>query len=225
MRLPLVLSLSLSLLLSACGAIPRQSGGDILMIGDSVLAWNRLSGRDAGSQLEDALGRKVVSRAVPGARLEAGPLAAFGGLSIPGQLAGRWNWVVMNGGANDLAALCGCGDCDGRIDALIAPDGDTGAIPDLIAKARAGGAQVLWLGYHDAPASRSFRGCRPALVEIERRIDRLATIREGVHFIDLEDVLDPAAPGVLASDRTHPGPDGSALIGRFVAAEIARLSR
>lgn len=120
--------------------------------------------------------------------------------------------MVLNGGANDLAALCGCGDCDGRIGALMVPDGDAGTIPDLISKAGAGGAVVLWLGYRDASASRSFRGCRPALVEIERRIAP-------------EDAPDPAAPGVLALDRTHPGPDGSTLIRRLVAAQIARLSR
>jgi hypothetical protein len=30
--------------LSNCGVEPRQTGGDILVIGDSVMAWNRSTG-------------------------------------------------------------------------------------------------------------------------------------------------------------------------------------
>ncbi|MBQ2259776.1 MAG: SGNH/GDSL hydrolase family protein [Loktanella sp.] len=217
--------LVLVLHLTACGIAPRQSGGDILVIGDSVLAWNRTSGQDVGHVIGAALGRDVVSRAALGARLRSGGLGALGGLSIPDQLsAGPWNWVVMNGGANDLGFACGCTQCDDEIDQLIAPAAQNGAIPDLIARARATGARVLWVGYYEAPTSRSFQGCRPGLVELERRIAIYAGAKEGVYFIDAEDVLDPAVPALLASDRTHPSAAGSALIGRFIAREIATRS-
>ena len=223
MRAALVLSLLL--FATACGLVPRQSGGDILVIGDSVLAWNRFSGQDAGRQIANALGRDVVSRAAPGARIEAGGLGTLGGLSISDQLSGSWNWVVMNGGANDLATRCGCGPCGDQIDRLISADGAQGAIPQLIARARASGAQVLWAGYYVAPSSGSFKGCRPALVEIERRIARLAAAADGLHFADIEDVLDPSVtPGLLAADRTHPSPAGSAVMGGFLAATIAAHS-
>lgn len=131
----------------------------------------------------------------------------------------------MNGGANDLGFSCGCNRCDAEIDLLISENATTGAIPDLIARARAQGAKVLWAGYYRAPGSRSFSGCRPGLVELERRIAMHAGAKEGVFFIDTEDVLDPAKSGLLASDRTHPSVEGSALIGRFLAREIAERSQ
>lgn len=221
----LTLSLVFSLLVAACGAVPRSSGGDILVIGDSVLAWNRFSGQDVGPQVEAALGRDVVSRATPGARLRSGRLGQLAGLSIPDQLSGSsWKWVVMNGGANDLASACGCQTCDAEVETLISSSGTGGVIPALISRARAQGARVVWAGYHEAPASGSFGGCRPALVEMEKRIAAYAEQTDGVYFVDIEDVLDPAVPGLLASDRTHPGPVGSRLIAQLLARQISGAS-
>jgi acyl-CoA thioesterase I len=127
----------------------------------------------------------------------------------------------MNGGANDLASSCGCTGCEEEIDLLISPDGTTGAIPDLVAMARQQQAKVLWVGYYETPTSSSFSGCRPGLVEVERRIAAYAQAREGVFFIDSEDVFTPANPGLFARDRTHPSAAGSAVIGRFIAQAIA----
>ena len=165
-----VLALIFGLLLAGCAAPVSRTGGDILVIGDSVMAWNRSSGADVGAMIAAELGRDVVSRARLGAQVRPGGLASLGGLSIPAQLApGRWNWIVMNGGANDLGFGCGCTRCDAEIDLLMAPDASGGAIPDLIRAGRATGAQVLWIGYYQAPQSRSFRGCRPGLVELDRK--------------------------------------------------------
>jgi acyl-CoA thioesterase I len=221
-----VFLLGLLVFAASCGLAPRQHGGDILIIGDSVMAWNRSAGADIGRALEAELGRDVVNRAALGAQIRADDLSALGGLSIPDQLsAGPWTWVVMNGGANDLGFSCGCIRCDAEIDLLISQDATTGAIPDLIARARAQGAKVLWAGYYKAPDTRAFRGCRPGLVELERRIAIHARTREGVFFVDTEDVLDPARPDLLDTDRTHPSVEGSAVIGRFLAREIAAHSQ
>lgn len=204
--------------IAGCGLVPRQSSGEILLIGDSVLAWN---GGTVGNVIASELDREVISRAALGARINASGAASLVGLSIPDQLSdGRWEWIVMNGGANDLGA-CGCERCDAVIDGLISSDGSVGDIPDLIARARRTGAQVLWMGYYQAPASQSFKGCRPGLVEVERRVARYARSHAGVHFVDAEDALDPAIPGLLSSDRTHPSRQGSTIIGRFLARTIA----
>lgn len=220
MRTFLVLCVLVGLV--SCGLGPRQAGGDILVIGDSVMAWNRSAEGDIGRVIEAELERQVVSRASPGARVRAGGFGTLGGLSIPHQLsAGPWNWIVMNGGANDLGFSCGCSRCDAEIDLLISKDGTAGAIPVLITKARRQQAKVLWVGYYQTPNSRSFRGCRPGLVELERRIAEYALTKEGVFFIDSDDVFDPTDPRLFASDRTHPSTAGSAVIGRFVAQEIA----
>lgn len=223
MRLLLVFLAALHL--AACGDAPRQGGGDILVIGDSVLAWNRQSEQDVGRLIGVELGRDVVNRATLGARVQSGGVAALAGLSIPRQLSsGPWNWVVMNGGANDLVSTCNCNRCDAEVDQLISATGETGAIPDLIARARSQGAKVLWAGYYDAPDSLSFAGCRPSLVELDRRVALYARANDGVFFVDIEDVLDPADADLLASELTHPSPAGSLVIARFLARAIAGVN-
>lgn len=205
-------------LLSACGLAPQQTGGDILVIGDSVLAYNKGA---LGDVIAAETNRKVVSRAALGARVVAPVAYSVLGLSIPGQLSrGPWNWVVLDGGANDLVGTCGCAGCDDQVDALISANGASGAIPDFIAQARATGAQVLWMGYYQAPESASFKNCRTALVEMERRIAIHAQSRDGVHFVDAEAVFDPANRSLYAADMTHPSPEGSAVLGRFLAQSI-----
>lgn len=206
-------------LVAGCGLLPSQSGGDILIVGDSVLAWNAGT---VGSVIASELDRDVVSRATPGARIDATRAASLVGLSIPNQLSdGKWNWIVMNGGANDIGSSCGCGRCAAVIDGLISSDGSVGDIPDLITRARRSGARILWMGYYQAPASPSFKNCRAALAELERRIEIHAHSHEGVYFVDAEDVFDPTDLALLSSDRTHPSRKGSTLIGAFLARTIA----
>ena len=208
--------------LAACTPGGPRSGGDILVIGDSVLAWNRTSGRDVGRALGASLDRTVTNRATPGTQIRKRGFASALGLGIPDQLVMRpWNWVVMNGGANDLGFTCGCTRCGGVIEALISSDGKRGAIPKLIARAQSTGAKVLWTGYYRAPNSGSFQGCRPGLVEIERRLARLARTTPGAFFLDSEDVITPRGPSLYAADATHPSPKGSAVIGQYLAQTIA----
>ncbi len=211
--------------LGGCGLLPQRSGGDILVIGDSVLAWNGFAGANVGNAIEAQLGRDVVSRAALGAQLDASNARSLLGLDIPGQLSsGRWNWVVMNGGANDLGESCDCGKCDAVMDGLMSADAQRGEIPTLITRARAQGAQVVWMGYYQAPKSTSFKGCRPLLVELERRIATYAQRQPGVVFIDAEDAFDPTDDTLFAPDNTHPSPKGSALLGRFIARTITAES-
>ncbi len=188
------------------------------------MAWGRPDGQDIGSAISKKLGREVVNRAALGSHLRASGLTTLAGFGIPGQVPeGAWNWVVINGGANDLGFTCRCVLCDGEIELLIAEDG-SGVIPDMIEAARTRGAQVIWLGYYAAPEARSFEGCRPGLVEIERRVADYAGLREGVFFLDAEDVFDPTDKSLFYKDKTHPSPKGSALIGGFIAGTIAENS-
>jgi lysophospholipase L1-like esterase len=214
-------TLILIITLAACTPSASRSGGDILVIGDSVLDWNRASGRDVGTALGESLERTVTNRAVSGAQIRKRGFASALGLGIPDQLVMRpWNWVVMNGGANDLNTSCGCARCDGVIEALISSDGKRGDIPKLIARAQATGAKVLWVGYYRAPNSGTFQGCQPGLAELERRIAELAQSTPGVFFQDSEDVMTPRDPSLYASDATHPSPKGSAAIGQYLAQTI-----
>lgn len=213
--------------LSACTDTAPRGGGDILVLGDSIMAWN--GGRSIPDVVANQTGRSVTSRAVPGAQFDNGStLASAVGFDIQQQFpGGRWNWVVVNGGANDLSADCGCGACGASVNALTAPDGQSGSIPAFLQRLRAQtGAQVMWMGYYAGSGSGSFAGCRDDLVEIESRIATFAAGRPGIHFVDSEDVIDRGDRGLFAGDNVHPSARGSARIGAYLAQEItARENR
>ena len=210
------------LVVGGCAPTADPEGGDILVIGDSVMAWNRTGGEDVGAVVGRELNRSVINRAGLGAQIRAGGPAALFGLSIPDQIPpGTWNWVIMNGAANDLGISCDCIRCDAEIEALIAADGAQGDIPDLVERAQRQGAQVVWVGYYKAPETRAFQGCRPGLVEVERRIAEFARETDGFYFLDAENVFDPDDRSLFDLDRTHPSPAGSAVIGRYIAETIS----
>ena len=69
------------------GCVQMQSlRDDIVVIGDSVLAWNHAEGGDVGSVIGIELVRTVVNRAAFGAQIRANSFAGLLGLSIPAQL-------------------------------------------------------------------------------------------------------------------------------------------
>lgn len=221
----LMLLVSSLFLLSSCTDIAPRGGGDILVIGDSVLAWNRSSGRSIGDVIEARLMRDVTSKAVPGAKFDnSSAVASAVGLDIQAQYpGGRWNWVVLNGGANDMGfSDCGCGDCSAVVAQLISPDGRSGTIPAFLGKLRADGAQVLWMGYYNSPGT-SFAGCTDDLAALEVRIKRNLA-REGGFFLEGEDFVIKRDPSHFAGDDTHPSPKGSAILGTALADIIARAS-
>ena len=215
-------------LLAACTDPAPREGGDILVLGDSVMAWNGSQGAAIPEAISAALGRKVISKAVPGAQFDnASGLAGAVGFDIQRQFpGGRWHWIVLNGGANDLGADCGCGACGSTVEALINTDAARGAIPTFITRLRAQtGARILWMGYYAGNGKGSFQGCRPELVTIDARIARFAESQPGVFFSDAEDVIDPRDPSLFAYDNTHPSAKGSAVIGAYLAQVIARAGR
>ncbi|MGJ8617106.1 MAG: SGNH/GDSL hydrolase family protein [Sulfitobacter sp.] len=205
-----------------------RGSGDIVVIGDSVMAWNRSSDASIPDAMGRTLGRDVVSRAVPGAQFDnTSGIAGAVGFDIQRQLpAGRWNWVVMNGGANDLNADCGCGACGPVVDRLIGADANSGSIPAFIRTVRATtGANVLWMGYYAGSGAGSFKGCRDDLVAMEARIARFAASNAYVSFLDAEDVIDRSNRSLFARDNTHPSPKGSSLIGTYLAQHIISRDR
>lgn len=210
-----VLLAMIVLALAGCGEAPAPEA-KVLMLGDSLLAVNRLGGDDVGDALERALGAPVVNRSVVGARY-------FFGFSIPAQyVPGQYDWVVINGGGNDILFSCGCGDCRAMIDRLISKDGAQGAIPALVAKARAGGARVAYLGYMRSNGFESpVEKCGPTGDEIDRRLARMAARDAGVVFISLADIVPEGDESYMSPDKMHPSPKG----GRAIAARIAAVLR
>jgi acyl-CoA thioesterase I len=231
--MPRVLFAVLLLLgLAACGeTVPAPEGGQdgaarVLVMGDSLMAWNRPAGKQVARALAARLGQEVADRSTLGARhFYPLPFTGAAGLSIPLQWrGGSYDWVVLNGGGNDLMFGCGCGPCTGTMNRLISEDGKTGAIPELVARIRASGARVIHAGYLRTTGPISpVRGCRPLGNELETRLARMAASDTGLYFVALSDLVLPGGDAALfAADLMHPSTMGSAAIAERIARIIAR---
>lgn len=219
----LALMLSAIFILSSCAAITPRGGGDILVIGDSVMAWNQTSNQAIADVIEAKLSRDVTARAVPGAQFDnSSSLASAVGFDIQRQYpGGQLNWVVLNGGANDMGfGDCGCGDCSPLVTKLISQDGRSGLIPAFIERLQRDGAKVLWMGYYNSPG-KSFAGCVDDLAVLEERIKRNLEGGPNGYFLEGEDFIEKFDPSQFASDETHPSPKGSALLGTALADVIS----
>ena len=131
-----------------------------------------------------------------------------------------FDWVVVNGGANDLGTLCGCRACDEVRDRLISEDGRTGELPTMWEAIRERtGARVVIVGYYEGVRATRFTGCRDALRSLDARAARFAGRTDWAVFVDAGEVVEG---GMLASDGIHPGPEGSKAIARLVAGVIGK---
>jgi len=197
---------------------------DIVVIGDSVMAWNA---PDAiPDVLAGALGREVENLSVPGARLShPGLLERFAGLDIRRQIGRqRPDVLILTAGGNDLGDECGCGRCDGVLDELIAPDARSGELAEFLTIQSQRGTRVIYMGYYDVPAGGGpFSGCADYFEALDARIATLAQGDGGIDFISAREVIDPANPGHYDADRVHPSPEGSARIGGMLADKLRSL--
>lgn len=217
------IALLLLTLLSACGASPAGQGPRILAMGDSMMAWNGLGGQSIPDVVAEELSVQVVDRSVSGARMIYRlPISGAAGLSIPKQYRGEaWDWVVLNGGGNDLLFGCGCTRCDGRLERLIAEDASAGAFPDLVTRLRKSGARVIILGYLRSPGRSSpIENCRDEGDTLEARLAKLAEGDAGVTFLSVAGLVPEGDLSFHALDRIHPSPKASRIIGGLVAEVI-----
>jgi acyl-CoA thioesterase I len=95
----------MTLFLLACAA-PLE--GDVLVLGDSIFDWNVDRGSIPEVMAEES-GLTVASAAVSGAHLSS----EAGAEAIVNQYQpGDWQWVVLDGGGNDLNDRCACEPCE-----------------------------------------------------------------------------------------------------------------
>lgn len=220
-RIPFLL-LSL-LFLTACGDSPVGRDARILAMGDSMMAWNGLSGQSIPDVVASELQEPVIDRSVTGARMIYRlPISGAAGLSIPKQYrAGPWDWVILNGGGNDLLLGCGCAVCDRKLDKLISDDGAQGALPELVARIRAAGAKVIVLGYLRSPGRSSpIEACRDEGDILDARLTQLAARDDGVTFLPAAGLVPHGDLSFHAADRMHPSIKASRVIGGMVATVI-----
>lgn len=218
--------MALILMLSACGEpVTRDSTARILLMGDSLMASHKLTGQSVSHALEKELGTQVTDRSVIGARMiYVLPISGSAGLNIPKQYHdGDWDWIIVNGGGNDIWFGCGCAVCNRRIDRLISDDGRSGVIPGLLSRLRATGAQVIYVGYLRTPGVNSpIEGCADEGDKMDARMARLAELDGGLHFLSLADMVPPGDRSHHAIDLIHPSVKGSAAIADRIAGIIRR---
>lgn len=208
-------------LLSGCAEAPPASGNArVLMMGDSLFAVHRGSRRSVSDRLEKMTGAPVVDRSFVGAQyLYALPISGRLGLRISRQyVAGDWDWVILNGGGNDLWLACGCRACEEKLNRLISADGSRGEIVNVVARARAGGARVLYVGYLRSPGvASSIDHCATYGDVLEARLSRMAQADKGVTFLPLDDLVPSGDRSFHDSDLIHPSHKGSAAIAGRIA--------
>lgn len=222
--LRIVLLLITFLLVPSCGEpVTANAGARILLLGDSMMASNRSTGQSVSEAIERHLGQGVIDRSVVGARYFFPlPLAASAGLGLPFQVRpGPWETVVLNGGGNDLLFGCGCGKCGRVLDRLISADGKAGAIPGLVARLRATGAKVIYVGYLRSPGSPSLiTPCRPAGTELDKRLALMAARDKGTTFLPMSDLVPFGDRSLHQIDRIHPSAKGSQAIADRIVRQI-----
>ncbi|MGK7910392.1 MAG: SGNH/GDSL hydrolase family protein [Synechococcus sp.] len=209
---------------------PLGSGtevGEILVIGDSILTWNAGANATIPEEMSRELDRTVMSRAVSGAYIShPEPEDADERNEIRQQyVKGEWDWVVMDGGVNDLNVECGCGDCGDVMDAMIGADGLSGDIPEFVRDLVAAGSQVMYVGYYDLPndAEFGFNRCGDEVNILNARLEEMADAIANVWYVSAGDAV--VADGIAAydDDLIHPSVLGSARIGEHVARAIERI--
>lgn len=195
----------------------------ILAMGDSMMAWHNMSGRSVPHVVSKELGEPVVSQAMGGARIFYNlPISGAMGMKIKNQFRqGDWDWIVVNGGGNDLWLGCGCTACDKRLNRMISEDGKKGAVPGMVSKLRQTGAKVVYVGYLRSPGVGSvIDSCRPAGDEFEARIEAMSKLDKGLYFVSLADLVPHGDRSFHGVDMIHPSVKGSREIGKRVAKVI-----
>lgn len=229
MHRPVFLLGMLMFLLAACQERPTvHSKARILTIGDSLTAWNSSTKGSIPHVIEAQLGESAVDRSVRGARLIYKlPVSGSAGLNISKQYTkGDWDWVIVNGGGNDLLLGCGCNKCNARIDRMISEDGHRGVIPKLLTRIRASGARVNYFGYMRSPGINTMiEHCKDEADEFENRISNLAERDDGIIFASMRTVVPHGDTSYFDADRIHPSPRASAAIGKRIAKIIKQAEQ
>jgi acyl-CoA thioesterase-1 len=184
------------------------------------VSWHRRSARSIPSVVAQSSGLTVSNVSILGARF-------LGPNGIPTQyVSSDSDWVIVNGGGNDLIGTCQTPNGPRVLDALISSNGSQCAIPAFVNQAAAQGAQVIVLGYYPvSDRGGPFAACRAILVELAARQARLVASSPDVIFVDSGSVIAPDDASTYSVDLVHPSPRSAALIGELVASVIARNGR
>lgn len=205
---------------SAATEEPRR----VLVVGDSLLDWHRIRGNSIPQVLARKTGWDVRNRAASGAKMYLTGANDNPRSVIPAQYEdGNWDWVVVNGGANDLLTKCGCRRCDKVISGIISKDGKSGILPDLVRRARSDGAQVVMIGYIGNPRTNLFSGCKDDVEEMARRQQVLANSAREISYFSARSAVDINSRSSFALDGFRPSKKSTRRIGAQLATSLQKL--
>lgn len=205
-------------ILAGCSVFRGYPARDVQLVavGDSIMAWNRKRGVNVPIVVSALTGLPLFDASIVGAKF-------VGRLDIRTQYPeGEWDWLIMNGGGNDLLGSCvGLTESEIVLDRLIDDVDLSGAYADFLMPIIAVGTQVIILGY--APVSIAggpFAVCQNALTELSARQWRLADSDPNITFVDVRDVIFATDLSAYAPDRIHPSIAGGALMAEKIASVI-----
>lgn len=222
------LTLLFCLYFTATPVLAESRSARILVMGDSLMAWHKFSNRSIGDMLGRYLHEPVVNRSIGGARIMYElPISGSLGMKIGRQFrGGRWDWVILNGGGNDLWFGCGCKRCDRKINLMVTINGRYGHVPNLINRIRSTGAKVIVIGYLRTPGVDSvIEHCRDDGDAYEARLQHMARQMKGVYFLSNKDLVPHGDTSFHTKDMIHPSFKGSAAIAKRLAVMIKKLDR
>ena len=205
--------------LAGCAGEGVPADATVLAVGDSILAWNR----EEGASIPEVAGREL-DRVVHNVAVSGSWITGDEDDAIPAQyVEGSWDWVIADGGANDLNGECECGDCDAVMDTIIAEDARAGEYPVLADRVRAGGARLLVMSYPRLPpgARFGFDRCEAELETLSARQAALAAARDDVFFVDVRPIVDGTDLALFVADQVHPSIAGGEVMGKAVADAIS----
>lgn len=222
-----LLALFMVVVMSVSGA--QAQDRKVLMLGDSMLAVHKISGRSVGHYLERYLKTDIQDNSKLGAwMIYRLPVTGSLGFSIPRQYRpGDWDWVVMNGGGNDLWLGCGCSSsCKGKLDRLISADGKRGEIPKLMSAIHNNGARVIYVGYLRSPGfDTPVDACKPWGNALEARVQLFSKQSGRLNYLSLQGLVPEGDASYFSNDLVHPAAKTSKEIARRIAEIIVRPER
>ena len=197
----------------------------ILAIGDSI--FDSVPG---GQDIPEVLGRElninVLNNAHGGAQLvlEQDEQNEWGAMmDIRNQyITGDWDWIVMDGGGNDLNDDCSCGECDAVLNEIITADGQSGALPEAVQQMATGDTKIMFMMYYNLPegAEFGFNRCEEWHQTYEDRLRRMGEGNQSVFIVDASDVVKATDLQYFQEDLVHPSQEGAEVLGAYLAEKI-----
>ena len=187
---------------------PPSGNFTVLTIGDSYFDSLIPEQQSIPHEISNALQQTVVNKAEGGAMIFNGSdFGADGITDIRDQYVPEtWDWVVMDGGGNDLNEKCSCNDCNATMDSLISQDGNVGEIPLLINRMLADGSKVVFMQYPEIPADAQFgfAACDDEFTEMTFRLNQFALNTQHLWLVLASDVVPIGDASYFDDDFVYP---------------------